>query len=47
MRTADLAWRRALAEQTLADVRAAAERAAPRAPEMMREWHRTPHLSGT
>jgi Rrf2 family protein len=47
MRTADVAWRRALAAQTLSDVRAAAERSAPHAQRMMREWHATPHSSGT
>jgi Rrf2 family protein len=47
MRSADIAWRRALAEQTLADVRAAAERSAPDAQQLMREWHATPHSSGT
>lgn len=39
MRTADLAWRRALAEQTLAGVQAAADRDAPQAAAMMRSWH--------
>lgn len=38
MRTADVEWRRALSAQTLADVRAHAERAAPAAPEIAREW---------
>jgi Rrf2 family protein len=35
---AELAWRRALAEQTLADVIAAAEGAAPGAPARVRRW---------
>jgi Rrf2 family protein len=39
MRTADVAWRRALAEQSLADVRASADRAAPQAAALMRDWH--------
>jgi Rrf2 family protein len=39
MRTADVAWRRALAEQSLADVRASADRAAPHAAGMLRDWH--------
>lgn len=38
MRRAELAWRRALAEQTLADVIAAAERAAPGAPGRVHRW---------
>jgi Rrf2 family protein len=47
MRTADVAWRAALAAQSLADVRDAAERTAPHAQRMMREWHRPPQSSGT
>jgi Rrf2 family protein len=39
MRTAELAWRRALAQQSLADVRASADRAAPHTAGMLREWH--------
>jgi len=38
MRKAELAWRRALAEQTLADVIGAAERAAPGAPRRVHRW---------
>ena len=37
MRRADLAWRRALAEQTLADIRAEVERRFPETPEATRE----------
>ncbi|MFD0683517.1 RrF2 family transcriptional regulator [Actinomadura fibrosa] len=39
MRKAETAWRRALAEQTLADVRAAAERAAPGLDRSVRAWY--------
>lgn len=39
MRRAELAWRRELAAQTLADVRAAADKHAPRAAERVRRWH--------
>ncbi|MFB4300130.1 RrF2 family transcriptional regulator [Actinomadura sp. NTSP31] len=39
MRKAELAWRRELAAQTLADVRAAAERSAPRVGETIRAWY--------
>ncbi|WP_207944794.1 RrF2 family transcriptional regulator [Actinomadura rubrisoli] len=39
MRKAELAWRKALAEQTLADVRAGAERASPRLPQLIRAWY--------
>jgi Rrf2 family protein len=39
MRQADVAWRRALAEQSLADVRERADRAAPQAAGLMRDWH--------
>ncbi len=39
MRAADVAWRRALAEQTLAGVQAAADRDAPQTAAMMRSWH--------
>ncbi|CAM02255.1 RrF2 family transcriptional regulator [Saccharopolyspora erythraea] len=39
MRRAELAWRRELAAQTLADVRAAAEEHAPTAAERLRRWH--------
>jgi hypothetical protein len=39
MRKAELAWRRALTEQTLADVQAAAERQAPRVGESVRHWY--------
>jgi Rrf2 family protein len=39
MRKADVAWRRALAEQTLADVGAAVDRAAPQSAELVRAFH--------
>jgi Rrf2 family protein len=39
MRKADVAWRRALAEQTLADVSAAIDRAAPQSAELVRAFH--------
>jgi Rrf2 family protein len=39
MRTADVAWRRALAEQSLADIRANADRDAPQSAALMRDWH--------
>lgn len=39
MRKAEMAWRRALAAQTLADVRAAADRHAPQASEAIRRWY--------
>lgn len=39
MHRAELAWRRALADQTLADVRANAERNAPRVGENVRAWY--------
>jgi hypothetical protein len=39
MRRADLAWRTALAEQTLADVLAAAERSAPKSRDRARRWY--------
>lgn len=39
MRRAELAWRRELAAQTLADVQASAERAAPRLGERVRNWY--------
>ena len=39
MRTADVAYRRALAAQTLADVRDQAERDAPNAAANTRRWH--------
>jgi Rrf2 family protein len=39
MRAADVAWRRALAEQTLAGVQAEADRDAPQTAAMMRSWH--------
>ena len=39
MRTADVAYRRALAAQTLADVRDTAERDAPNAAANTRRWH--------
>ncbi|WP_248958084.1 RrF2 family transcriptional regulator [Sphaerisporangium perillae] len=39
MRKAEMAWRRALAAQTLADVRAAADRHAPQAGESLRRWY--------
>jgi Rrf2 family protein len=39
MRRADVAWRQALAEQTLADLIAAAERSAPHARARARRWH--------
>lgn len=38
MRKAELAWRRALTEQTLADVIRDAERNAPGAPQRVRRW---------
>jgi Rrf2 family protein len=38
MRRAELAWRRELAHQTLADLRAAVEQAAPAVPERTRRW---------
>jgi len=41
MRTAELAWRRALSAQTLADIRADTDRSAPQAAEMMRGWYAT------
>jgi Rrf2 family protein len=41
MRRADVAWRQALAEQTLADLIAAAERSAPHARARARRWHAT------
>jgi Rrf2 family protein len=39
MRRADVAWRRALAEQTLAGVKAAADRSAPQSERLVRDWH--------
>ena len=39
MRTAEVAYRRALAAQTLADVRDTAERDAPNAAADTRRWH--------
>jgi hypothetical protein len=39
MRKAELAWRRALAEQTLADVSAAVKRGAPEIEETVRAWY--------
>lgn len=39
MRTAEVAWRRALTAQTLADIRTSAERGAPEAAGMMRDWY--------
>ncbi|MFF5263942.1 RrF2 family transcriptional regulator [Actinomadura viridis] len=39
MRRAELAWRRALAEQSLADVRAEAEEQLPRLGEWLRHWY--------
>jgi Rrf2 family protein len=39
MRTAETAWRRALADQTLADIRAAADHDAPRARASIRRWY--------
>jgi Rrf2 family protein len=39
MRRAELAWRRALAEQTLADVQADAERDVPGLGGRVRRWH--------
>jgi Rrf2 family protein len=41
MRTAELAWRKALAAQTLADVMATAERNSPGGPERLRKWRAT------
>jgi Rrf2 family protein len=42
MRQAELAWRRELANQTLADLRAAVERDAPGVPERTRRWFANP-----
>ncbi|MFD0898936.1 RrF2 family transcriptional regulator [Actinomadura sediminis] len=39
MRTAELAWRKALAEQTLADVNTAATRGNPALPSQVRAWY--------
>lgn len=39
MRRAELAWRRELAAQTIADIRAAADAHAPHAAERVRRWH--------
>jgi Rrf2 family protein len=39
MRRADVAWRRALADQTLADIQRTIDRDAPLAGIRMREWH--------
>jgi Rrf2 family protein len=39
MRTAELAWRRALAAQTLADIMAEAERQQPQAGDRVRHWY--------
>ncbi|MWA05130.1 Rrf2 family transcriptional regulator [Actinomadura sp. LD22] len=39
MRKAELAWRRALAEQTLADVSAAVKRGVPEIEENVRAWY--------
>jgi Rrf2 family protein len=39
MRRADVAWRRELAAQTLADIRAAADRGAPQAIDLARSWY--------
>jgi Rrf2 family protein len=39
MRKAELAWRRALAAQTLADVRVATDRRAPQAADTLRSWY--------
>lgn len=39
MRKAETSWRRALAAQTLADVQAAADRAAPNAGARLRRWY--------
>jgi len=41
MRKAELAWRRSLAGQTLADVVADAERSVPDAPRRARHWFHT------
>ncbi|WP_412544190.1 Rrf2 family transcriptional regulator [Longispora sp. K20-0274] len=41
MGRADLAWRRELAGQTLADIRATVERGYPDTPERTREWFAT------
>ncbi|MFD5320422.1 RrF2 family transcriptional regulator [Streptomyces sp. NPDC127098] len=38
MRRAELAWRRELAGQTLADIRATVERRHPRTPQRTRDW---------
>ena len=39
MRRADIAWRRELAAQTLADIRTTIDRDAPLAQQRMRDWH--------
>lgn len=39
MRRADTAWRRELADQTLADIQSTIDRDAPLAGERMRSWH--------
>jgi len=39
MRTAEVAWRRALTAQTLADIRASSDSGAPQAAVMMRNWY--------
>lgn len=39
MRIADVAWRRALTAQTLADIRARSDRATPHVAGMARDWH--------
>jgi DNA-binding IscR family transcriptional regulator len=39
MRKAEMAWRRVLSAQTLADVQAAADRRAPQAGEAIRRWY--------
>jgi hypothetical protein len=38
MRGAELAWRTALAAQTIADIKASVEATAPGAPERVRRW---------
>jgi len=46
MRTADLAWRRALAAQSLAEVRAAVDRDAPDAAAKVRAWNQRGRAAG-
>lgn len=41
MRTAEVAWRRALTAQTLADIRARSDRGTPHVAGMARDWYAT------